>query len=457
MERRELPMHVGTLGVFKAPEGENKAEFLAGLSECARNTDTLLPPFGNRLRTGRAGLAGKVHWERDPHLDLNYHVRHYALPRPGRYRELFELVSRLHGKLLDRSRPLWEMHLIDGLPGREFAVYTKTHHSGVDGARAVHVARSMLSTDQNEVADESPFSLSSWERYRVGIEADLDSEVDAAGEKSISDILKQHFDSNANILQAVKELAQRWSGGGGELMLPHLDVPTTMWNAKVSDSRRFVAQSWEFERIKRVAAAYGGTFNDAVLAMCAGALRSYLIDHGELPEKSLKAMVPMSLRTSNDVDSSNVMASIGADLATNEPDPAKRFSTIQHSVEVGKKHYRGLKPKEVQLVSGIMQVPSIVLMQMGLISKIPMYNLVISNVPGMRETRYWNGAEMTGNYPASILFDGMALNITLMTYAGKVDFGITACRKAVPQVQRLIDTMEKSLQELEQAADLSSG
>ena len=112
------------------------------------------------------GLAGNAYWEPDPAMDMDYHVRHSALPKPGRYRELFTLVSRLHGTLLERSRPLWEMHLIEGLQNRQFAVYTKTHHAAVDGARSMHISRSMLSADPNHVLSESPLSLQSWERYK---------------------------------------------------------------------------------------------------------------------------------------------------------------------------------------------------------------------------------------------------------------------------------------------------
>ena len=168
-ERREMPMHVGGLSLYTLPEGVNEQAFLADLAQNMRSADTLLPPFGDRLKTGPLGMAGAAYWEPDPALDMEYHVRHSALPRPGRYRELFTLVSRLHGTLLERSRPLWEMHLIEGLGNRQFAVYTKTHHAAVDGARSIHVSRCMLSSDPNFIREDSPLSLRAWEAYKVGL------------------------------------------------------------------------------------------------------------------------------------------------------------------------------------------------------------------------------------------------------------------------------------------------
>ena len=140
-ESREMPMHVGGVSLYTLPDGADEQAFLYDLAQNVRDTNALLPPFGDRLKTGRLGTAGPAYWEPDPALDLEYHVRHSALPKPGRYRELFTLVSRLHGSLLDRSRPLWEMHLIEGLQNRQFAVYTKTHHAAVDGARSIHISR----------------------------------------------------------------------------------------------------------------------------------------------------------------------------------------------------------------------------------------------------------------------------------------------------------------------------
>ena len=453
-ESREMPMHVGSVNLYTLPDGADEQEFLHSLARNIRDADVLLPPFGDRLKLGPMGLAGNAYWEPDPAMDMDYHVRHSALPQPGRYRELFNLVSRLHGTLLERSRPLWEMHLIEGLQNRQFAVYTKTHHAAIDGARGAHISRSMLSDDPDNVLDESPLSLQSWERYKEALRAGKETAHSDEELRNVADMLKSTFDSGANLFHALKGISRAWSGLGGDLALPHLQVPTSSLNTSIDGARRFVAQSWPFARIHAVGKAFGGTFNDAVLAMCAGGLRQYLQIHAELPEQSLKSMVPVSLRQAGDLESGNAVAAISADLATNKADPTKRIQAIMASVQAGKAFFDGMSPKEIELFSMIMQTPSALLMPLGLMSRLPPYNVAISNVPGIRETMYWNGARMNGSYPLSIVMDGMAMNITLVTYGQNVDFGIIACRRSVPQVQRLIDYMEEALAELEEAAGL---
>lgn len=454
-ESREMPMHVGGVSLFTLPDGADEQEFLHKLAHAIRDTNTLLPPFGDRLKLGKAGLMGNAQWEPDPALDMEYHVRHSALPKPGRYRELFTLVSRLHGTLLERSRPLWEMHLIEGLQNRQFAVYTKTHHAAVDGARSVHISRSMLSPDPNYELEDSPLSLASWRRYKEALHSGQPGVPTEEELRNVADRLKSAFDSSTNLFRALKGFTQAWAGRGGDLTLPHLRVPGSVLNSRVDGARRFVAQSWPFARIHRLGKAYGGTFNDAVLGMCGGALRSYLLHHAALPDKGLKAMVPVSLRQKGDVDSGNAVAAISVDLSTHIADPAERMRATMASVQAGKKFYEGMSPKEVELVSLLMQSPSTILMPLGLTPRLPPYNVVISNVPGIRETMYWNGARMDGSYPLSIVTDGMAMNITLVTYGENVDFGIIACRRSLPQIQRIIDYMEDALCDLEMAAGLN--
>ena len=454
-EAREMPMHVGGVQLYTLPKGAKEHEFLHELASNLRHVDKMLPPFGDRLKLGPLGVAGPAYWEPDPALDMDYHIRHSALPQPGRYRELFTLVSRLHGTLLDRHRPLWEMHLIEGLKNRQFAVYTKMHHAAVDGARATHVSRSMLSADPDYYLDESPLSLESWNRYRDSLKLGKQPELSEEQMRNVADRLKASFDSRMNMVQALRGFTRAWTGRGGDLKLPHLQVPRSSINTSIDSARRFVAQSWPFARLRAVAKAFDGTFNDAVLGMCAGALRKYLEIHAELPDQSLKAMVPVSIRQQGDIDSGNAIAAISADLGTNIVDPIERMRSIQASVRAGREFYQGMSANEIQLFALAMQFPSMLLMPLGLSNRLPPYNTVISNVPGIQEPMYWNGARLDGNYPVSIVTDGIALNITLLTYDKNVDFGIIACRRSVPQVQRIIDYMEDSLVELEQAAGIS--
>lgn len=454
-ESREMPMHVAGVGLFTLPDGADEQEFLASIADNLKDTNELLPPYGDRIKTGRLGMAGNVQWEPDPALDLDFHIRHSALPKPGRYRELFNLVSRLHGTLLERTRPLWEMHLIEGLQNRQFAIYTKTHHAAVDGARSIHVSRSMLSADPHQVRSESPLSLTSWNAYKSALKAGKKVDYTDAEVRNVVDILKSTYGSGANAFNTLKNFAGAWTGQKSNLALPHLKVPRSSLNGKIDGARRFVAQTWPFARIRTVGRAFDATLNDTVLAMCAGALRRYMLEHSELPKDSLKTLIPVSLRKEGDVDSGNAVAGISADLATTIADPIKRFTAIKASVEAGKANYANLSAKETELLTLAMSAPSMILAPLGMITRLPPYNLTISNVPGMRQTMYWNGARMDGSYPLSIITDGMALNITLVSYADQIDFGITACRRSVPQVQRLIDYMEDALRELEDAAGLT--
>ena len=453
LESRETPMHVGGFNLFTLPEGADEQTFLHGLAEGMRTSDKLQSPFGDKLKVGRLGTLGPLYWEEDTSLDLEYHIRHSALPKPGRFRELFALVSRLHGTLLDRNRPLWEMHLIEGLQNRQFAVYSKFHHAAIDGVRSIHLTQSMYSTNPNERIHDSPLSISARERYLAAIGGQPATEQEL---RNVAEALKSTFDSSAHLLGALRKYVGAWTGSGGSLVVPWQNVPKSTINTRVDGARRFVAQSWPFARIRAVGKALDGTFNDAVLAMSAGALRRFLLNHGELPRESLKAMVPVSLRRPGDVDSSNAVGAISADLATNIADPVKRLQAIKASMEAGKDMFKDLSTTEASLFLQLMQLPGLVLMPLGLGTRFPPYSTVISNVPGPRQPMYWNGARLEGIYPASIVTEGIAMNITLVTYDQQVDFGIMACRRSLPQVQRFIDYLEDSLVELEDAVGISS-
>lgn len=456
MEKRQTPTHVGGLNLFTLPKGVNEQKYLAGLADILSNAQEYRRPFGEYVKTGRAGALGPLYWEKDESLDIDYHVRHSALPKPGRYRELFALVSRLHGTLLDRNRPLWEVHLIEGLQDRQFALYIKMHHAAIDGVGAMHLTQAMCSTSKSKRVTDSPLSLAAYERYKAEKYPSRPKRVIPKDRelRAVANLMKEQFDTTANLFGAFKSVGGAWLGRGGDLSVPWHRVPQTSINTKVSGARRFVAQSWDFDRIKAVCSATNGTINDVVLAMCSGALRRYLSGQNELPKQSLKAMVPVSLRKAGDLDSSNAIGFITADLATNIKNPEKRLQAIQKSMTAGKNMINELSAREAMLYMQIAQIPILLTSALGMASKFPAFSTVISNVPGPREQLYWNGASLDGIYPASIVFDGFAMNITLVSYNNRLDFGIIACRRSLPQVQRMIDHLEESLQELEEVAGL---
>jgi diacylglycerol O-acyltransferase len=457
-ENRDTPMHVGGVSLYRYPKGVNKRAYLADFRDILLDGSDLRPPFNQRLSSGLLSKANvSFSWEREREIDLDYHVRHSALPKPGRYRELFTLVSRLHSTLLDRNRPLWELHLIEGLADNQFATYLKTHHCMMDGVAAMHMMQSMLSTTGSGRVDYSPLSREAWEHYKSATaRPEPSAGISHADIRSLAGRISDQIGSGTQLARALLQYANVWIGGGRGLSVPWRSIPRGIISSSVSGSRRFVAQTWPFDRLKALSRALDGTLNDTVLAMCSGALRSYLLQAGELPHRPLKAMVPISVRVAGDLESANAVGFIVADLGTHLEDPAARLQAIQRSMGAGKAIYGDLSTGEAALFTQITMSPLLVSNLLGLGQLLPAYNLIISNVPGPRKTMYWNGARLEGIYPASIVVHGQAMNITLVSYAGQMDFGIIACRRSLPHVQRMLDFLEESLTELEELAGIPS-
>jgi diacylglycerol O-acyltransferase len=452
LESPETPMHVAGLHLFKLPPRVHEAKFMARVREGHRASTALRKPFGHRVVHGALGRFGPMYWEEDPDIDFDYHVRQSALPKPGRYRELFALVSRLHSNLLDRSRPLWEINVIEGLQNREFAVYTKMHHATVDGVGGIRLTEGSCSSDPDAETSLSPFSIEAHQRYKASHGGDRGDRIEPSEFelKAIADFFKAQFDTSTHFLGVIRNYAATWLGFGGGLAVPWRHVPHTMMNTQVTGARRFVAQSWSIERVRAVSKLAGVTINDVVLAMCSGALRRYLDDHGEHPEHSLRALVPVSVREKDDFDSPVAISYIIADLGSRHDDPAERLQAIVDSTRAGKAMLGELTSREASLYATLMQTPLFLSSMMGVADWFPPVSTVISNIPGPKQQLYWNGAPLLGAYPISAVFHGFALNITFVSYNGKLDFGLIACRHTIPQMQRLIDHLEASLVELEE-------
>ncbi|PKV76930.1 WS/DGAT/MGAT family O-acyltransferase [Nocardia fluminea] len=438
MESREHPMHVGGLSLFEHtgdPEGFARDLF----EELARDHGAVAPLF--RRRPGRSlGSFSLLHWELDNDIDLDFHVRLLSLPAPGRVRELLELVSMLHGSLLDRHRPLWEVYVIGGLADGRVAVYSKTHHALMDGITAVRTWQRALSADPEERGATPPWRMKTPRAHNTS--------TSASGPFGALRSLSRAAGSVPDALSGAKELTRGMPGP-----LP-FTAPHTMFNVPISGARRFAAQSWPLSRMRAAAAATGTTLNDVVLAMCAGALREYLIAENNLPESSLIAMVPVSMRAANASGADDGGNSVGAalcDLGTDEPDPQRRLTRIQESMARTKSTLAKLTPLQILGLSAVnvagLALPSVPWRHRGA----PPFNIVISNVPGDERPRYWNGVRLEAVYPASIPLDGQALNLTTIGSGGSMHFGIVGCRRAVPHLQRLLTGLEQSLAELEAA------
>ncbi|GAA3572951.1 wax ester/triacylglycerol synthase family O-acyltransferase [Amycolatopsis ultiminotia] len=437
VETREHPMHVGGLQLFRKPDGAGE-NYLHDLRRSLLDSDNMRSVF--RRRPSRpVNTMGHLRWSDDTELELDYHFRHSALPQPGRIRELLELTSRWHSTLLDRHRPLWETHLIEGLRDGRFALYSKIHHSLMDGVSALRHLQGTLSDDPADLDCPPPWGTRS--------EGGGSRNGRAAG--SLLDTAGKTFGQVAGIAPAAAKVA-REAFREHRLTLP-MQAPRTMLNVPIGGARRFAAQSWPLQRVRAIAAASGATRNDVVLAMCAGALRDYLIEQSALPDAPLVAMVPVSLRQRDTGEASgNNIGALLCNLATDLADPADRLAEISTSMSNGKKLFSQLSPLQTLLLSGLNVAQLGVSPIPGVVSNTrPPFNLVISNVPGPRSQMYWNGAALDGIYPASVLLDGQALNITLTSNADNLDFGITGCRRSVPHLQRILTHLDTALAELE--------
>ncbi|GAB2993316.1 wax ester/triacylglycerol synthase family O-acyltransferase [Amycolatopsis acidiphila] len=438
VESREHPMHVGGLQLFRKPDGAGD-DFLRGLREDLLKTDNM-PPLFRRRPARPVNTAGYLAWAQDPDVDLDYHFRHSALPQPGRVRELLELTSRWHSTLLDRHRPLWEIHLVEGLRDGRFAMYSKIHHALMDGVSALRHLQGTLSDDPDDHECPPP-----WGSRRPP------REKQPRGSRSLLDTARNSLEQLAGLAPAAVKVANE-AFRENTLMLP-MQAPRTMLNVPIGGARRFAAQSWPLSRVRSIAAKTGTSRNDIVLAMCAGALRDYLIEQSALPDAPLVAMVPLSMRKHAETESGgNQIGAMLCNLATDKTDAAVRLATIHHSMREAKRIFKELTPVQALLLSGINVAQLGISTVPGVVSNTrPPFNLVISNVPGPRKQMYWNGAHLDGIYPASVLLDGQALNITLTNTGDNLDFGITGCRRSVPHLQRLLVHLDTALTELEAA------
>jgi diacylglycerol O-acyltransferase len=449
-ETREQPMHVGGLMLFELPEGagrdhvfpEGSRDYVSQLYHDMVAAQQVNPLFARRVRH-RAVDLGYWSWDREDEVDLEYQVRMSALPRPGRYRELFELTSRLHGTLLDRHRPLWEMHLIEGVEGRRFALYSKIHHSMLDGVTALRWMADTLTTDSTRTGMPATFALpESVPEPSTGLLTTV-GRMPGNTVRFLADLAGL---TPVGLKSMIRSVAAEHSAAA-------FQAPRTILNQSITGARRFAAQSWPIERLEKVRAITGATLNDVMLAMSSGALRNYLLELNALPDKALTAMVPVSLRGAADAPGGgNSLSTLIADLATDEADPEQRIHRIMASTTYAKGVLSGLSPLQRLLVGALgfgVAGPAAVLP--GVAGRTtPPYNVVISNVPGPVESPlYWNRSRLLGMYPASIVLNGQALNISVTSYDHQLHFGLTGCRRTVPHLQRLLNHLETSLADLE--------
>ncbi len=436
LETQKTPVNVASLQILQAPKN-HKGSFIRDLKDRLMKRKAG-PPFNMRL--GGSSLSPFSHWVVDEHFDLSYHVRHSALPKPGEMDDLLELVSRLHSRVLDRERPLWEFHLIEGLKHDRFAVYMKMHHAAIDGMGGIALLEACLGIEPDAKL-RAP-----WE----GMPAQEPGEKPRRSKRGLLAGLTGPLQSTPDLVRLIGTHVEKGLGLQPAYSPVPFTAPRTIFNQHISGARRFAIRGMSLDAIKKLALAGGVTVNDVVLAICSGALRRYLIKHRALPERSLVATVPVSIRHIN--RSGNQITYVSAQLATDKSDPLKRLREIHRSTSQAKQEVADVNATAATAFAVMAQGLVAVLNRLHVASLVPPpANVVISNVPGPRQPRYFAGARLLANYPLSVLVDGQALNITVVSYCDSVDFGLMACRDTVPDVNDISDYIGDAFDELADA------
>ena len=448
-ETRESMMHVGGLLVFTPPPDAPAGGFLRALAGSLRDQPAVQPPWNLELRRPEMLKNPLNTWVEDKDFDLDYHVRRSALPAPGDERELGILVSRLHGIQMDFHRPLWEVHFIEGLEGGRFAMYFKVHHALLDGYTGMRMLAASLSGDAAERG--APLFFARPPRTRVG-----GASAGAPTLSALFEALRGQAGAMRDVGRAIANVVRASRAKDRALVAP-LSAPRSILNRRISRNRRFATQQFDFERVRRVGRAAGGTVNDVILALSGAALRRLLLDLGELPARPLIAMLPVNVRPKDDPGGGNAVAAILASLATDVEDPAERLAAIIESTRRAKEQLQGMSRGAILQYSALLMAPLSIQLSTGTAGRTkPAFNVVISNVPGPEDPLYFNGARLEALYAASIPFHGYGLNITITSYAGTLNFGFTGCRDTVPHLQRLAVYSGEALEELERQPALAS-
>ncbi|MCX7167481.1 MAG: wax ester/triacylglycerol synthase family O-acyltransferase [Rhodocyclales bacterium] len=447
-ESRATPNHVGGLLEFRLPEGAPR-DFMRQLMTEFRSHREFSAPWNRRLKYAFNKNPVPV-WIEDDDIDLEYHVRHAALPWPGGERELGELVGRLQSTPLDLSRPPWECTIIEGLEADRFALFIKMHHSLIDGVSGMKLLQRAMSPDRARSLKLPPFWASGPElAARVGRENPLPTVANAAA--AAVQALRGQAQTVPQLIAAFAKMLKRVGDPGEGLIVPFA-APRSVLNGRVREKRRFATQQFSMERMRTLAKAADCTLNDVVLAICGGALRSFLQERDSLPEQSLTTGIPVSVRPRDDEGSGNAITFIIATLGTDIDDAKARLEAIRNSVRHAKEHVQSLPKQAMLQYTILLMAPTIITLLTGIGGRMrPMFNITISNVPGPDKLLYFRGAELMATYPASIVTHGQALNITCQSYAGSMNFGFTGCHSSLPSMQRLAVYAEDALKELETA------
>ncbi len=450
LETPEMPMHVGSLNIFDLPEGY-KGDFYEGVRAHIASRMHLASVFESKLAQMPFELSNPV-WVDDNDIDLDYHLRRVVLSKPGTFKQLEQLVGRLHSSLLDRSRPLWEFYVIEGLETGQPAIYSKVHHAAVDGQAGVALAKAIYDLTPEPRPIKQP-RRQRGNQYQLGV-----AELATA---AMQNTVQQYVKLITTLPNAMRAMASVAVPKFGEIAPTRLGLPKnwsfgpkTPLNVSITNQRSFAARSVSLDEVKQISKRAEVTINDIVMAASSSALRRYLADYGALPAASLTAAVPLSLREAGNTDMNNQVTMMLVSLATDVADPLERLKTINASSKSSKELTGSLKaaiPTDFPSFGApwIMSGLALLFGRSKISDSIPpMANVAISNVPGANIPLFMAGAKLATYYPVSIPSHGVALNITVQSYNGSLDYGLTACRKAVPDVDDIADYLVDAHREL---------
>ena len=451
--------HVTGLMIFERPSADYDP-FAAVYAKYAALVGEL-EPLRRRLVEVPFGLD-HPYWVADANFDLDFHIREIHLAKPGMVDQLAEQVSRIVGRPMDRTRPLWEVYVIDGLHSGRWALLTKYHHATIDGAAGQLMLKIVTDSDPHAPppgdspawdAEPLPSTTDLLRRTAVQlarnpfkamrVHARLVGKIaDVAGVNSVSTAAGQA----GAAVKALRVQARLGRPGGPRISLPTTQAPPTPWNKSITAHRRFAMRTTSLENVKALKNATGGTVNDIVMAICAGGLRQYLLSHDALPDRPLRAMVPVSTRTGDEDDPwTNRVSGLVAELPTDCADPLERVARCSEAMR-NAKHTLDMVPADELVDLTQFSSPVLATSAVRLASRLRLadrvaapFNLVISNVPGPRQPLYFAGAQLCHQFPVSIVTDGQGLNITVMSYLDRLDFGFIVDRELVPDVWDLAD------------------
>ena len=457
MEDRSAPLHLTSLYIYDpstAPGGKVRHKQLLAHIRSRLNTSKV---FTQKLHHVPLNLDFP-YWVDDPGFDLEFHVRHIALPSPRDWRQLCILVSRLHSRGLDMSRPPWEMYIIEGLddvegvPKGSFAVLSKYHHAAIDGASGVEIVSGLHDLTAKPAK----------KRGAVQLAEDLPSNLHLLARSTINNVrLPMHLASVlARSRPELSWLPRRKEPEEQRFEPSKQPIPKTRFNQPVSPHRVFTGSMLQLEDFKAIRKAVpGATVNDVILAICAGALRRYLEDKDELPTESLVAAVPINTRTEADRDvEGNVVAAMSIAVQTQLADPIQRLRVIHELTAAEKTTEKAVGARRMtdishHLPATTLTMASRLISATGLMHRSkPVFNLVITNVPGPQIPLYQCGAELLETWGCGPLLDGVGLIISAHSYNGKLFLCATSCRDIVTDPDFLADCMQASFEELHQAA-----